>query len=453
MNSNVIDVDHVVDNSPMGRFQITLLVLCGLCLIIDGFDVQAMGYVAPAIIGEWHIAKAELGPVFGASLFGMLIGSLAFTVVADKFGRRPVLIACTFFFAACMALTTQVHTIEALLWLRFITGIGLGSLMPNAMALVGEFSPSASRVTRMMLVSCGFTAGAAVGGFISAVLIPRFGWASVFWVGAIVPAVLALAMVPWLPESIQYLVLHNRPKAQAAKWLRRLDPRLSVDAATQLRVHEAPAGGMPVSELFREGRTAVTLLLWGVNFLNLINLYFLSNWLPTLLRATGYSTGTAVLIGTSLQVGGVVGTLTLGRLIERLGFIRVLSACFVVACVSIALIGHVAASLPVLLISVILAGFCIVGGQPAVNALAGTYYPTSLRSTGIGWSLGIGRVGSVIGPVIGGQLIALQWSNGSLFFAAAVPALISAVLIVALTLTSGASAMRKPAADSLAGTH
>jgi AAHS family 4-hydroxybenzoate transporter-like MFS transporter len=448
MSANTIDVDRVVDGSRTNRFQITLLVLCGLCMIIDGFDVQAMGYVAPAIINNWHVAKAELGPVFGASLFGMLIGSLTLTVLADKIGRRPVLIIATFFFAACMALTTQVHTIDGLLWMRFITGIALGCLMPNAMALAGEFSPSASRVTRMMLVSCGFTVGAAVGGFISAALIPRFGWESVFWVGAILPAVLALAMLPWLPESIQYLVLHNRPARHAVKWLRRLDPGLDIDDNTRLHVHEAAAGGVPVSHLFREGRTGVTLLLWGVNFLNLINLYFLSNWLPTLLHSSGYSTSTAVLIGTSLQVGGVVGTLTLGSLIERLGFIRVLTACFAIACVTIALIGITATTLPWLLISVILTGFCIIGGQPAVNALAGTYYPTSLRSTGIGWSLGIGRVGSVIGPVIGGQLIAMQWSNGDLFFAAAVPALVSAILIAALVLTSGAAVLSRPASSA-----
>src|SRR5450830_241525 len=348
MQSDVINVDHVVEQSRFGAFQFGLLLLCGLCLIIDGFDIQAMGYVAPAIIGDWHVNKASLGPVFGAGLFGMLLGSLVLTPVGDKYGRRPVLIVSTFFFAICMLLTTRVETIDELLVLRFITGFGLGSIMPNAMALVGEFSPNSKRVTRMMLVSCGFTVGAAVG------------------------------------------------------------------------------------ELFRDGRAGVTLLLWLISFMNLINLYFLSNWLPTLIKDAGYSTGTAVLIGTSLQVGGIVGTLTLGWFINRFGFTKVLGSCFVVACVFIALIGHVA-TMPVLLfISVVVAGFCVVGGQPAVNALAGTFYPTQLRSTGIGWALGIGRIGSVLGPVIGGQLIAMQWANSSLFIAAAVPAIISALMVARL---------------------
>ncbi|BEV14147.1 MFS transporter [Herbaspirillum sp. DW155] len=431
-----VHVDQVVEQGRFGPFQFSLLLLCGLCLIIDGFDVQAMGYVAPAIIADWGVSKASLGPVFGAGLFGMLLGSLVLTPVGDRYGRRPVLIASTLFFAACMLATPLVTTIDQLLIVRFITGFGLGSIMPNAMALVGEFSPQSSRVTRMMLVSCGFTVGAAAGGFVSAALIPAHGWHAVFWVGGAVPLVLGLAMLVWLPESIQFLVLHRRPRSQVARWLRKLDPAIHIDDKTEVVVKETKAEGMPVAALFRDGRAGVTVLLWLISFMNLINLYFLSNWLPTLIRDAGYSTSMAVLIGTSLQVGGVVGTLSLGRFINRFGFTRVLGTCFLLACVSIALIGKVAAMPVLLFVAVIVAGFCIVGGQPAVNALAGTFYPTTLRSTGIGWALGIGRIGSVVGPVIGGQLIALQWSNASLFIAASVPALVSALTIARLHRTS-----------------
>jgi AAHS family 4-hydroxybenzoate transporter-like MFS transporter len=436
MQDNTVHVEPIIERGGMSTFQVGLLLLCGLCLIIDGFDVQAMGYVAPAIIQDWHIGKAALGPVFGAGLLGMLLGSLLLTPVADRFGRRPVLIGSTFFFALCMLLTTQVHDIQTLLVLRFVTGLGLGSIMPNAMALAGEYSPSRARVTRMMLVSCGFTAGAAAGGFVSAALIPAFGWQSVFWVGGLVPALLAVAMLFWLPESIQFMVVRKRPFEQVARWLHKMDESLVLQPGATIVVKEQPGRGMPVVELFREGRTGVTLLLWLISFMNLINLYFLSNWLPTLIKDAGYSTGTAVLAGTALQVGGIVGTLTLGGLINRFGFTRVLGACFVIASACVALIGTVAAMLPTLIATVVIAGFCIVGGQPALNALAGTYYPTALRSTGIGWSLGIGRVGSVIGPVIGGQLIALQWTNSALFVAASVPVIISALSIARLHVTT-----------------
>ncbi|MCA1324941.1 MFS transporter [Herbaspirillum sp. alder98] len=428
----VVNVDQVVEQGRLGAFQFGLLLLCGLCLIIDGFDVQAMGYVAPAIISDWGVSRASLGPVFGAGLFGMLLGSLVLTPVGDRYGRRPVLIVSTLFFALCMLVTPMVTSIDQLLVLRFITGFGLGSIMPNAMALVGEFSPSSSRVTRMMLVSCGFTVGAAAGGFVSAALIPAYGWHAVFWVGGAVPLVLGLAMLVWLPESIQFLVLRKRARSKVAHWLRKLDPSIVIGPDTRIEVKDAKANGMPVAELFRDGRAGITLLLWLISFMNLINLYFLSNWLPTLIHDAGYSTSMAVLIGTSLQVGGVIGTLTLGWFINRHGFTIVLGTCFVTACVAIALIGKVAAVPVLLFIAVVVAGFCVVGGQPAVNALAGTYYPTTLRSTGIGWALGIGRIGSVVGPVIGGQLIAMQWSNSSLFIAAAVPALISALTVARL---------------------
>jgi AAHS family 4-hydroxybenzoate transporter-like MFS transporter len=303
--------------------------------------------------------------------------------------------------------------------------------MPNAMALVGEFSTPEHRVKRMMLVSCGFTLGAAIGGFISAALIPAYGWRAVFWVGGAVPLVLGVAMLAALPESLQFLVLKGRNE-RARQWLARFDPSLGVGPHTRLVVQEKAGGGAPVTELFRAGRAPVTLILWGISFMNLIDLYFLSNWLPTVMRDAGYSPSTAVIVGTVLQTGGVVGTLLLGWFIERFGFVRVLFACFALGALSVGAIGAVSHALAWLLVVVFAGGFCIVGGQPAVNALAGHFYPTTLRSTGIGWSLGIGRIGSVIGPLVGGQLIALNWSNAQLFHAAALPVLCSALLVLTL---------------------
>ncbi|SAK69145.1 major facilitator transporter [Caballeronia glebae] len=426
-----IDVERALGDAHRPAFQFLLLALCGLCLVIDGFDAQAMGYVAPAVIADWHVAKSALGPVFSASLFGMLLGALGLSVLADRIGRRPVLIGATLFFGLSMIATAFTHDLTVLTTLRFVTGLGLGCIMPNAMALVGEFSSAEHRVKRMMLVSCGFTLGAALGGFLSAALIPAFGWRSVFWIGGAVPLLLALAMIVALPESLQFLVLKGR-EAQAKAWLVKFDPSLPIDAATRLVVREKASGGTPVAELFRAGRGPVTLILWAISFMNLIDLYFLSNWLPTVMRDAGYTQGMAVLVGTLLQTGGVLGTLSLGWFIERFGFVRVLLACFCLGAVCVGAIGGVAHVETWLFVAVFASGFCIVGGQPAVNALAGHFYPTTLRSTGIGWSLGIGRVGSVIGPLVGGQMIALGWNNVALFHAAAVPVFCSAVLVAVL---------------------
>ncbi|MEK8057598.1 MFS transporter, partial [Burkholderia contaminans] len=241
-DTRVLEVERVIDETHRPGFHWMLLVLCGLCLVIDGFDAQAMGYVAPSVIAEWGVPKQALGPVFSASLFGMLLGALGLSVLADRIGRRPVLIGSTLFFAVTMLATPFAGSIPVLMALRFVTGLGLGCIMPNAMALVGEFSPAAHRVKRMMIVSCGFTLGAAIGGFISAALIPAFGWRSVFFVGGAVPLVLTIAMLARLPESLQFLVLKGRV-AQARDWLSRFAPQAGIDANTRLVVRERAGGG------------------------------------------------------------------------------------------------------------------------------------------------------------------------------------------------------------------
>ncbi|WP_341318370.1 MFS transporter [Paraburkholderia sp. IMGN_8] len=442
--STKVHVNALVDDGRFGLYQLMVVVLCAVCLVMDGFDVQAMGYVAPVVIREWGIAKETLAPVFGAGLFGMLVGSLAFSTLADRVGRRPVLIAATFFFSVCMFATGFSHSIRELVVWRFAAGLGLGCIMPNAMALAGEYSPRRIRVTLMMIVSCGFTIGGVIGGLITAALIPNFGWRSVFFVGGAIPFALGVLMWAALPESIQFLIFRKGDATRIRRGLAKIAPAADVPSDAVFEVSEQKPKGVPFVELFKDGRTRVTLLLWIVNFANLLDMYFLSNWLPTVIRETGYSTSTAVYAGTALWGGGVIGTLALGHIIDRVGFTRVLATTFLLAIVATAAIGNprVLVSVGALFIAIFLTGFSIIGGQPALNALAATYYPTALRSTGIGWSLGVGRVGSVVGPVLGGALMHLQWSSASLFVAAAVPAAISmlGVLCIHLSMRGGAHA-------------
>ncbi|TDR04119.1 MFS transporter [Paraburkholderia silvatlantica] len=435
--NKAVEVTGIIDESRFGPYQLLVVTLCALCLVMDGFDVQAMGYVAPVVIREWGIAKEMLSPVFGAGLFGMLVGSLTFSTLADKIGRRPVLIGATLFFSACMVATGFAHSIAELVVWRFVAGLGLGCIMPNAMALAGEYSPRRVRVTLMMIVSCGFTLGGVVGGLITAALIPAFGWRAVFFVGGAIPLVLGVLMWLALPESIQFLLFRGRgepTQARVRRNLSRVAPALALPADVQFTSAETRSRGVPFVELFKQGRARVTVLLWVVNFANLLAMYFLSNWLPTVIRDAGYSTRTAVFAGTALWGGGVIGTLLLGRIIDLAGFTRVLATTFLIAIVSTAAIGNpaVMVSVAAMFVAIFVTGFTIIGGQPALNALAATYYPTSLRSTGIGWSLGVGRIGSVVGPVLGGVLLHLQWSSASLFLAAAVPACVSLAGIVAI---------------------
>ena len=441
-----IDVARLIDDGALGRFQWLVLLLCGICMIVDGFDVQAMGYVAPAIIADWQVEKAALGPVFGAGLFGLLLGSLIFSAVADRVGRRPVLIGATLFFGMCMLATPLTGNLHELQVVRFITGLGLGGIMPNAMALCGEFSPTRKRISVMMIVSCGFTVGAMLGGLIAAALIPSFGWHAVFYVGGAVPLLIAAAMWRYMPESLQFQVLHGADPRRIGACLQRIRASFTYAPSMQFVVPEKSRDGVPVLALFTQGRTAGTLSLWAISFLNLIALYFLSNWLPTVAKSAGLTTASAVLLGSMLQFGGTLGTLSMGVLIDRFGFRGVLLPCFVFAGVSIALIGQSVPNLALLFSVVFVAGFAVVGGQPAINAMAASFYPTSFRSTGVGWSLGIGRIGSVVGPVVGGELIRLNWDNGALFGAVAVPSLV--ILLILINAKDMFRAKAPPAASA-----
>lgn len=428
----VLEIADAIDHSPIGRLHLRIFMLCALCMIMDGFDVQALGYVAPALTREWGIQPSQLGPVFGAGNLGVLIGQLTFTVLADRVGRRPVLVAGTLLFAIATLATSRAADMFDLLVIRLVAGIGMGSIIPNATALVGEFSPLRVRIAWMTWLSIGFTAGAAIGGFVAAGLIPAFGWRSVFYVGGTVPLALAMAMFVWLPESLRWLVLHGKRHEYVARWLKRLDPAVPTDDHTRFIIKEEIKKGQPVAHLFRDDRALATVLLWVVNFMNLFNLFSLANWLPTVATRAGYSTSTAVLIGTTLQVGGTLSPFLLTHFILRKGFVPVLTLTFAVAALSVALIGNPGLGLAMLIAVVFVAGATIVGAQPSLNALAGTFYPTYLRSTGVGWALGIGRAGSIVGPVMAGQFLARAWSTTDIFLALAVPAVISAGAMLAL---------------------
>jgi AAHS family 4-hydroxybenzoate transporter-like MFS transporter len=428
---NKINIATLVDHSRLGLFQWTTFVLCGLCLIMDGFDVQAMGYVAPAVIREFKIPGAQMGLVFSAALLGVLLGSFLFSMLSDRVGRRPVLIIAALYFAVLTLWTARASSAGELLAIRFIAGFGLGGIMPNAMALAGEYSPSRHRVTVMMLVSNFFTVGAAIGGFIAAGLIPRFGWRSVFIFGGIVPLIISVLMIFLLPESLQFMVLRGKSKAKILKWLKRINAPLP-PGEFELVAKEENRAGVPVVNLFREGRGLGTVMLWIINFMNLLNLYFLGSWLPTVVRDAGYTTAIAVLVGTAMQVGGSLGTIPNGWMIDRFGFRNVLTIVFGVATISIAMIGQPSLPLSMLFFAAFVAGWCVPGGQPGVNSLAAMYYPTYLRSTGIGASLGFGRIGAIVGPLAAGALLGKGWAHRELFLAAAVPALLSAVATYAL---------------------
>jgi len=431
-----VDIAEFIDRQPVGGFQIRLLLVCAAVLFLDGFDTQAIGYVAPALAREWGLSKAALGPVFSAGLFGLMIGALLFGPLADRIGRKKIIIFSTLAFGVGALATAFVHDADTLLVIRFLTGLGLGGAMPNAIAMTSEFNPRRRRATMVMIMFCGFSVGAALGGLLAAALIPQFGWRAVFVVGGVVPLLLVPVLALRLPESARFLVLSGAPHRRVAELLQSLGPKFAFTPATQFVVDEPQLPGMPVLHLFKNGRTLVTLLLWVVFFMSLLDLYFLSNWLPTVLNDLGASVSAAAAIGSMLQVGGVVGALALGSVIDRFSF-RALALVYFVAVFAVFAIGQFGHSAVLVAMAIFAAGFCIVGGQIAANALAAAFYPTAVRATGIGWALGIGRAGSIVGPLVGGLLLAMKWNTASVFTAAALAALCAALAALWLSRLAG----------------
>jgi MFS transporter, AAHS family, 4-hydroxybenzoate transporter len=423
-----LDVRRFLDDQSFGRYHLLIVAICASIVFMDGFDAQAMGYVAPALTAALGIPRAALGTVISSGLFGMMIGALLFGPLADRFGRKPILLVCTAIFGVGALLTATATTIQQLMIFRIFTGFGLGGAMPNTIALTSEYMPRKSRATSVMVMFTGFSIGAAVGGFVAAGLIARFGWQSIFVVGGVLPIVIGIIAIGILPESIRFLVLKGGQDEKVKHYLRRVAPAARIESNATYDVGEDHHGGTsPVKQLFMEKRGVITLLVWLMFFMNLLNLYFLNSWLPTVMNDVGIPVQTAILITTLFQIGGAVGAVLLGRILDRHLSFGVLAATYLSAGVFILLIGQAGASVPLLALVIFLAGFCVVGGQTSSNALTAEYYPTTIRATGVGWALGIGRVGSIVGPILGGALLAGGTPVRTVFWAAAIPPVIATV--------------------------
>jgi len=447
-DASTVDVAQFIDAQPVSAFQVKLLLTCATVLFLDGFDTTAIGYVAPALAKEWSLGKGALGPVFSAGLFGLMIGALLFGPLADRIGRKKIIVFSTIAFGLGTLVAAFVNDVNALIVVRLLTGLGLGGAMPNTIALTSEFSPHRRRATMVMVMFVGFSVGAALGGLLAAGLIPQFGWRSVFVVGGAAPLLLAPFLAWRLPESVRFLALTGRADARVAELLSSVSAKAAFAAGTRFVVDEPALKGMPVQHLFRDGRALATLLLWVVFFMSLLELYFMSNWLPTVLNDLGASISEAAVISSMLQVGGVIGTFALGNIIDRFSF-RALALVYFIGVFAVGAIGQLGHSATLVAIAIFVAGFCIVGGQIAANALAAGFYPTSVRATGVGWALGVGRVGSIVGPLVGGVLLSLEWSIGELFVTAAAAALCAALAAFSLGQMAGLGGTGKPVQSPL----
>jgi AAHS family 4-hydroxybenzoate transporter-like MFS transporter len=424
--ATAFDVRRFIDEQPVGRYQLMVATMCSLIVFVDGFDAQAMGYVAPALTSAMQIPRSVLGPVISSGLVGMMIGAMICGPLADKLGRRPVLVGCALVFGIGSLLTATAQSIEMLAGFRFLTGLGMGGAMPNAIALTSEYMPHRRRGTAVTTMICGFSLGAAVGGFVAAAIIPRFGWQAVFVVGGITPLLIAVAAFVWLPDSIRFLLVRGGADDRARSYLSRIAPGATLPRNLSAGPEEGtPQGAFAVAQLFAGRRATGTILIWVVYFMNLLNLYFLNSWLPTIISDANVPVATAIRLTALFQIGGIGGALVLGTLLDRVFSFWILAACYLWAAVCVFFIGVSSGSTLLLGLTIASAGLGIIGGQNACHALTAGFYPTTIRSTGVGWALGIGRIGSIVGPVLGGLLLARGTPIGRVFWAAAVPALIA----------------------------
>jgi len=427
----ILDVSSFIDSQPVSALQYRVIILCALVVLFDGLDTQVIGYLGPALSLEWAIPREQLGPVFSASLVGLMAGLLVIGSLSDRLGRRWTIIGSVFLFSFCTLLTAFAQSVTELIIYRFLAGIGLGGAMPNALALTGEYCPKRLRATLVIIMFCGFSLGSIVGGLVAAALLDNLGWRAVFIVGAILPLLLLPVLVWRLPESLQFLLLRKGNEQKVRLLLQKMAPTSKVDVP--LRGDEQSIAKVPVSDLFLQGRTRGTLMLWAVFFMNLMVFYFLQSWLPTLFTDSGLSQQSAVLMTTLISVGGIVAGIISGPLMDRYNAYKVLCALYLGGALFVVLIGM--ASPALLALATFCAGFCVSGSQKSINALAVIFYPTHVRSTGVGWALGIGRFGSILGPVLAGWLLSWGWSAASLMQLAALPMLLAAVLIYMMGLS------------------
>jgi AAHS family 4-hydroxybenzoate transporter-like MFS transporter len=423
-------VEEALENQPFGALQLRVVLLCALVQAFDGFDLGTIGMAAPSLSKAWGVPPAHFTLAFVMSSVGILVGALLSGPLGDRVGRKPLLIWSTGFIGLFSVLSAFAWSVPTITAMRFMTGIGIGGAMPVTVALTADYSPISRRGTLLMLMFCGNTIGGFIGGQLVAQILPIFGWQSIFFSGGLPPLILLPFLILFLPESPRFLIAHRAEAPATQAILRQLN--VSAQAAATKLVDVAT--GNPVQQLFTGGLAATTVLVWIVFFANLLNMYLFSYWMPTVLHLSGLKPEVAVFYASMFQLGGIISCLLLGPMIDRFGAPKVLACSFASGVIFVLAIGLASLPTPFIAIPILGAGAAMIGSQLGANAMVAALYPARIRSTGVGWALGVGRLGGIAGPAIGGSLLAFGLPPKEIFLCACGPALIAAVCTFMLTM-------------------
>lgn len=426
-----IDVHDLIDNARFGRFHWMVMAWCALLLIFDGYDLFIYGVVLPVLMKDWGLTPLQAGALGSYALFGMMFGALIFGTLADRFGRKKGIAICFVLFSGSTVLNGFAGSPTEFGICRFLAGLGCGGLMPNVVALMNEYAPKKLRNTLVAIMFSGYSVGGMLSAGLGIYLLPRFGWQTMFF-AALVPLLLLPLILWFLPESVGFLLRQERT-GQARAILRRVAPEHDLQPDDRLEMAETKSAGASVLELFRGGRALRTLMLWTAFFCCLLMVYALSSWLPKLMANAGYSLGSSLSFLLALNVGAVVGAIAGGWLGDRMNLPRVLATFFVLAAVSIGLLG-IKSPMPVLYLLIGVAGATTIGSQILLYACGAQFYGLSIRSTGLGWASGIGRNGAIVGPLLGGVLLGINLPLQMNFLAFAVPGVIAALAMTLFSL-------------------
>lgn len=406
----------LIDSLPLTKPQITILVLCTLGGMAGTFAGGAISYVAPVANHGWHLNRTEMGTLFSAALFGMMFGCALIGIVGDRFGRKAAMII-SLALISLSVFTAVVNTFADLFICRFITGLGVGAVIPTLTTISSEFTPRRVRTTLVNVTQLGLPAGTALAGFVTALMIGGWGWRSVFVVAGVIPLILMAAVLALMPESLHFLSRGKDSAQHIARVLNRLDPSSNYSGSHDYYLPEIRMEGVPVKHLFHPALIRNTLLLWLAFFLNLLAIYLFSTWLPLLLVGSGIGAARAASMSAIYAVAGALAVIPLGWLMGRFGSRQVLGVGFMLnalICVGFSMFG--APSAIILYPVIFAAGFLTIGGQTGLNTMTVAAYPSDVRTTGIGWALSVGRIGAIIGPILGAGLAGSRTSLQSFLF-------------------------------------